>query len=411
MSPYLFVLCMEMLACFISNQVELGAWDPVAVSRGGPRISHLIFADDLLLFCKASKTQVHQVMHSLNLFYKALGMKVNIDKSKAVCSKSMSNTRRKVLAGVSSIRFANELGKYLGVNINHPRASRVACLEAVEKIKSRLSSWKGWLLNRVGILCLIKSVTMSLPIYQMQISLFPNKVCSKIDSIICNFLWKGKTDERDLNLLNWSTMITPKWYGGLGVRDTQCVNTVFLGKLVWQLFHGRNKLWVRIMLAKYVQGSLGLDLQCLTQSSSIWRNITNTASRLKNGYIWCIGSLTQSFWYHPWRPSGPLAPEIPFVHISDTGLSLVQAGCDLNWCWGSNASKTYSTRDGYEWLLERKVAWDTNENWLWLWHLGIPEKVKGLIWLILHGAIPTASLRYQRCLTATDLCPRCNEAP
>nr|XP_025670055.1 uncharacterized protein LOC112769805 [Arachis hypogaea] len=404
-SPYLFVLCMEMLACFISNQVELGAWDPVAVSRGG--------------------------------------MKVNIDKSKAVCSKSVSNTRRNVLAGVSSIRFANELGKYLGVNINHPRASRTACLEAVEKIKSRLSSWKGRLLNRAGRLCLIKYVATSLPIYQMQVSLFPKKACSKIDFVLRNFLWKGKTDERGLNLLNWSTVITPKRYGGLGVRDTQCVNTALLGKLVWQLFHGKNKLWVRIMLAKYVQGSLGLDLQCPTQSSSIWRNITKTASRLKHGYVWCIGSLTQSFWYHPWRPSGPLAPEIPFVHISDTGLSLgdvwsgrvwnldhlytvlpetlkldittynpiVQAGCDPNWCWGSNASKTYSTRDGYEWLLERKVAWDTNENWLWLWHLGIPKKVKGLIWLILHGAIPTASLRYRRRLTATDLCPRCNEAP
>ncbi|XP_029150754.1 uncharacterized protein [Arachis hypogaea] len=85
MSPYLFVLCMEMLACFISHQVQLGVWDPIAVSRRGLRISHLIFADDLLLFCKASKTQVQQVMHSLNLFCKASGLKVNLDKSKAIC--------------------------------------------------------------------------------------------------------------------------------------------------------------------------------------------------------------------------------------------------------------------------------------------------------------------------------------
>ncbi|MED6174317.1 hypothetical protein PIB30_118852 [Stylosanthes scabra] len=55
MSPYLFVICMEMLACFINRQVQEGVWDPVAVSRGGPRISHLMFVDDLLLFVKLER--------------------------------------------------------------------------------------------------------------------------------------------------------------------------------------------------------------------------------------------------------------------------------------------------------------------------------------------------------------------
>ncbi|XP_057733875.1 uncharacterized protein LOC130949067 [Arachis stenosperma] len=42
LSAYLFVLCMERLACFISHQVDLDLWEPVAISRGGPRISHLM---------------------------------------------------------------------------------------------------------------------------------------------------------------------------------------------------------------------------------------------------------------------------------------------------------------------------------------------------------------------------------
>ncbi|XP_016199953.1 uncharacterized protein LOC107640962 [Arachis ipaensis] len=83
MSPYLFVLCMEMLACFIFHRVSQGLWNPVAVSRNGPRLSHLMFADDLLFFCKASKAQVIEVIHCLDLFSRASGLKVNLHKSKA----------------------------------------------------------------------------------------------------------------------------------------------------------------------------------------------------------------------------------------------------------------------------------------------------------------------------------------
>ena len=95
MSPYLFVLCMERLACFISHQVDLVLWEPVAISRGGPRISHSMFADDLLLFCKATKRQVQNVMLVLETFCKASGMKINVEKSKALCSKNVSATKER----------------------------------------------------------------------------------------------------------------------------------------------------------------------------------------------------------------------------------------------------------------------------------------------------------------------------
>ncbi|XP_072064253.1 uncharacterized protein [Arachis hypogaea] len=111
MSPYLFVLCMEMIACFISHRVSQGLWNPVAVSRNGPRLSHLMFADDLLLFCKASKAQVIEVMHCLDLFSRASGLKVNLHKSKAQCSKRVSERRKEVLSGVSNIWFSNDLGQ------------------------------------------------------------------------------------------------------------------------------------------------------------------------------------------------------------------------------------------------------------------------------------------------------------
>ncbi|MED6148009.1 hypothetical protein PIB30_049114, partial [Stylosanthes scabra] len=45
----------------------------------------------------------------------------------------------------------------------------------------------------------------------------------------------------------------------------QCVNTALLGKLVWNLIHETDKLWVRIMLAKYVGNIPLFDYQCPPQ--------------------------------------------------------------------------------------------------------------------------------------------------
>lgn len=49
-SPYLFVLCLERLFHIINGAVEAKVWKPIKLSRNGPLITHLAFADDLLIF-------------------------------------------------------------------------------------------------------------------------------------------------------------------------------------------------------------------------------------------------------------------------------------------------------------------------------------------------------------------------
>ncbi|XP_052111656.1 uncharacterized protein LOC107470905 [Arachis duranensis] len=190
MSPYLFVLCMERLACYISHKVVEGVWKPVSVTRGGPKFSHLMFADDLLLFCQATKSQVQMVMHSLNIFCKASGMKVNLEKSKAFYSKNVTARRRDIFTSVSSIRFALDLGRYLGVNLNHSRTNRASFHSVIEKV-----------------------------------SFFPNWVCDKLSSMMRQFLWKGQVDGKGLSLVNWRTdkpwvaLLRAKYLRNEGVLD------------------------------------------------------------------------------------------------------------------------------------------------------------------------------------------------
>ena len=143
LSPYLFVLCMEKLSIYISQKVGEGSWLPIQISKGGPPISHLLFADDVLLFCKAKNSQVHLVLDTLDDFCKASGLRVNFDKSRALCSKNVSRRRRDNFTNISSIRFTTDLGKYLGVPLVQGKVTKSTFYGLLEKINRRLASWKG----------------------------------------------------------------------------------------------------------------------------------------------------------------------------------------------------------------------------------------------------------------------------
>ncbi|KAI4353033.1 hypothetical protein L6164_002011 [Bauhinia variegata] len=114
LSPYLFVICMEKLSLAISGEVNARRWIPVKASRGGPGISHLLFAEDVLLFCTATSSQVHLAKDMLDRFVASSGLKVNAAKSRAFSSVRITRGCKDHLASITGIRFTTKLERYLG---------------------------------------------------------------------------------------------------------------------------------------------------------------------------------------------------------------------------------------------------------------------------------------------------------
>lgn len=54
LSPYLFLLCVEGLSSLLEKAREKKELKGVSMARGGTNITHLLFADDYLIFGKAS---------------------------------------------------------------------------------------------------------------------------------------------------------------------------------------------------------------------------------------------------------------------------------------------------------------------------------------------------------------------
>ena len=59
LSPYLFLLYLEGLSCLLNREDTRGLIRGVAVLRQVPRDSHLLFADDNVLFCRVSIQECH----------------------------------------------------------------------------------------------------------------------------------------------------------------------------------------------------------------------------------------------------------------------------------------------------------------------------------------------------------------
>lgn len=73
MSPYLFVFCMERLGHLIQDKLQNRSWRPISLSKDGPPLSHLFFADDLFIFEEASREQAHLIQDVLQDFCTSSG--------------------------------------------------------------------------------------------------------------------------------------------------------------------------------------------------------------------------------------------------------------------------------------------------------------------------------------------------
>lgn len=73
LSPYLFILCAELLARKVHQQSFFGSKDlGVKVGRSGIKIPFLTFANDTLLFAKANSNLCHLIRDILDEYCRSL---------------------------------------------------------------------------------------------------------------------------------------------------------------------------------------------------------------------------------------------------------------------------------------------------------------------------------------------------
>lgn len=115
LSPYLFILCDEGLSSLLREQNRRGRLHGCSVSRRAPKVSHLLFADDSLLFCKASSEECTVLKESLNLYERVSGQAINYSKSGVFFSENVNPEIRSDLMRILGVSAGLNTSKYLGL--------------------------------------------------------------------------------------------------------------------------------------------------------------------------------------------------------------------------------------------------------------------------------------------------------
>ncbi|KAL9688387.1 hypothetical protein QQ045_032808 [Rhodiola kirilowii] len=233
-SPYIFTLVMEVLGRLLGSMrmAEDFNYHPKCARVN---LSHLMFADDVIIFSKAAQTSLLMIKDVLETFYRFLGLKINSKKS-SVYFGDCSDGDSRFMADLVGFQLAKPQFIYLGIPVDGRALRRVAYNVLIDKMTSKINSWSARCLSYSGRLVLVKHVLGMINSYWMRVLSFPKSVFRKITSICRSYLWAGSSYSKR-SLLAWKVVCLPKSNGGLGlvVKNLMVFNKALLLRQVWDL--------------------------------------------------------------------------------------------------------------------------------------------------------------------------------
>ncbi|XP_058785710.1 uncharacterized protein LOC131660481 [Vicia villosa] len=240
--PLLFVIIMEYMHRTM-QKMQLDTNFKHHANCKKLKLTNLIFADDVLLFCRGDPTSVEKMQNAFKAFTDSTGLVANPTKSTMFCG-GVDTQMQQRLHTISGFKEGVFPVKYLGVPLTHKRLNIQHYLPLIDKIVARIHHWTSKLLTYAGRVQLVKSIIVAIAQYWM--SCFPllKFVLKKIDSICRSFIWTGDEHSRKSSV-SWDIMCRPYAQGGLQVINLQVWNKVLMLKCLWNLCRLAENLWVQ----------------------------------------------------------------------------------------------------------------------------------------------------------------------
>ena len=188
-SPYLFILCAEILGKMVRKNKEIKG-----IFINGKEYKLSQYADDTQLILDGSEKSLKAALSLLKLYYTMSGLKINVDKTLWIGSSCGST---ETFCNEYALDWSQEQLKILGVTFS-PLVFNIWDLNSVEiisKIKNILNQWSKRKLSLFGRVTIIKSLAISKFVHLfISLPAPPNELIKELEKLFYKFLWNSGPD-------------------------------------------------------------------------------------------------------------------------------------------------------------------------------------------------------------------------
>ncbi|GJR94835.1 hypothetical protein Tco_0267009 [Tanacetum coccineum] len=225
----------------------------------GLKITHLCFADDLLVLYHSDVESAKVIKSALDKFSDVSGLYPNLGKSTIFCD-SMDKGVIDYILQILPFKKEKLPVRYLGV----PLVAR--------KI-----------------------------VYWSSIFKLPKMVINNIEKLFKGFLWNNEDLQRRKAKVAWKEVCQPKQNGGLGLKPLESWNNALLVKHLWNVAAKKDSFWVKWVTTIKLKERSVLEVDKQANDSWIWKNLLDLRSMVRKNMMYKIGNGRKvSVWHVSW---------------------------------------------------------------------------------------------------------------
>ncbi|XP_019251036.1 PREDICTED: uncharacterized protein LOC109229948 [Nicotiana attenuata] len=401
LSPTLFILAAEAMSRSLNALHRNLYFCGFGMPKWSPKINHLAYADDTIIFSSSDATSLRLIMDVLNS-YEAASEVVN------------------KIEGITGIGRQEFPFTYLGCPIFYSRRRMDYYEDLITKVKDKLQTWKGKLLSVGGRAVLINSVLQSMPIHLLSAVNPPAYVINRLHKIFARFFWSSSMEGKARHWASWDNLCLPKEEGGVGFRSLHDMSKALFCRLWWN-FRTKPSLWSSFMCQKYCK-KMNAIIVPWRYSSHVWRKMLECRDIVEHQIYWKIQMGSSLFWFDNWTGLGALYFLTPSEFIVDESIQNVnEVMIEGQWdveklrellpddlalhiinnipcpaysdeldkpIWSLDTRGQFSVKTAWQYLKRRKDPALAFSN---MWIAGLPFKISFFMWKLWRGKLPLDS--------------------
>lgn len=436
MSPYLFVIAMEVLTSILKKKTDCADFKYHHQTQI-LQITHLTFADDVMLFCRGERRSIDLLLEGVADFAAISGLCTNNSKSTCFFA-NVDRTFREYVISSTGFQQGSLPVRYLGLPLISTKLRYRDCLPLIMRIKDKIENWTTKLLNHAGRLQLLKTVLFGLQGFWSAHLFLPKAVLKQLQSMFTHFLWSASSSAHKQVKVSWKDCALPKAEGGLGIRDLCEWNLAAFLHHLCRIVRRDSSLWISWFHSTLLRNKAFWTVPIPSKASWCVKKILQLRPLALTKIKYQVGLGSQFlFWHDPWLDNVPLLARFDntIISIAETSQWAKVGDFITNQHWSLPPSN-------HTWVIDLreqvgavnigtldKITWDgclihdaaLSFIWnsirspgarpLWLdavWHpLAVP-KCSFLLWLALKNRLLTKERMLNFSMTTDLMCVLCN---